>query len=193
MRTPSLILGYHGCDREVGESILLGEDHLRLSENDYDWLGSGVYFWENSPHRAADWAQTTQRHERPNKRRVKEAFVLGAVIDPGNCLDLLEAESIDLVEKAHESLLEMFTVAGLAPPKNSRVREELLLRRLDCAVINFLHERRAADSMPAFDTIRAAFFEGMPLYPGAGFQRRTHIQICVRNPRQILGYFKPLI
>lgn len=41
----SLILGIHGCDKSVGERILRGDiQHLRKSENSYDWLGHGVYF-----------------------------------------------------------------------------------------------------------------------------------------------------
>ena len=42
MRTPTWVLGYHGCDREVGEAVLAGETTLRPSENDWDWLGTGI-------------------------------------------------------------------------------------------------------------------------------------------------------
>jgi hypothetical protein len=40
--------------------------------------------------------------------------------------------------------------------------------------------------------VRAAFIEGEPLYPNAGFNDRNHIQLCVVNPRCIKGYFRPL-
>ncbi len=41
---PGFILGFHGCDREVGEAILQGKtQHLTPSANDYDWLGTGKY------------------------------------------------------------------------------------------------------------------------------------------------------
>jgi hypothetical protein len=53
---PSFVLGFHGCDQEVGEKILFGETNLEFSSNDYDWLGSGIYFWENDPNRAIEWA-----------------------------------------------------------------------------------------------------------------------------------------
>ena len=69
---------------------------------------------------------------------------------------------------------------------------EWRMRALDCAVINYLHFAREAEGDPAFDTVRAAFIEGAPLYEGAGFYERTHIQICVRRPEQILGYFRPI-
>ena len=54
MRSAALVLGYHGCDREVGERILGGGGHLQSSENDYDWLGSGIYFWGDNPSRALE-------------------------------------------------------------------------------------------------------------------------------------------
>ena len=55
---PSPIIGFHGCDQSVGEAILRGEvTYLELSRNDYDWLGSGVYFWEGNPKRALQFAQ----------------------------------------------------------------------------------------------------------------------------------------
>ena len=54
MNLPGFVLAYHGCDREVGERILAGEEQVRPSANDYDWLGPGAYFWENSARRALD-------------------------------------------------------------------------------------------------------------------------------------------
>ena len=42
-----------------------------------------------------------------------------------------------------------------------------------------------------YDTVRGAFLEGKPAYPGAGFSREGHIQIAVRNSACILGVFRP--
>lgn len=53
---PSFVLGFHGCDKKVGEGILSGKIQHEFSENDYDWLGRGIYFWENDPYRAREWA-----------------------------------------------------------------------------------------------------------------------------------------
>jgi len=50
------LLGYHGCEREVGEIVLAGKSILQPSANDYDWLGRGVYFWVDSYQRGYDWA-----------------------------------------------------------------------------------------------------------------------------------------
>ena len=48
----SFVLGYHGCARQVGETVLAGDTSLIRSERDYDWLGPGTYFWESDAVRA---------------------------------------------------------------------------------------------------------------------------------------------
>jgi hypothetical protein len=42
-----------------------------------------------------------------------------------------------------------------------------------------------------FDTVRGAFWEGDPAFPGSEIEKQSHIQIAVRNPECVLGYFKP--
>ncbi|MDP1586210.1 MAG: hypothetical protein Q8M07_00580 [Prosthecobacter sp.] len=190
MTHSSIHIGYHGCDRETGERVLAGKTELLLSTNDYDWLGDGIYFWENDPERALNWALAGARHGKKSRGRISAPFIIGAVIQIGNCLDLMQAESIRLVKDAHTDLKDLYEVFNLALPENRLVKGELVLRRLDCAVIQSLHQERKESGLPAFDTVRAAFPEGTPLYQNAGFLERTHIQICVRNPTCILGYFR---
>jgi hypothetical protein len=69
--------------------------------------------------------------------------------------------------------------------------EDLLLRKLDCTVIEFLHQLLRERKLPAYDSVRGLFFEGPELYPNAGFREKNHTQICVRNPRCIRGVFIP--
>lgn len=38
------VIGYHGCDESLVKNVLLRGRNLRPSENDYDWLGLGIYF-----------------------------------------------------------------------------------------------------------------------------------------------------
>ena len=96
---PPYVLGYHGCDREIGERLLQNEQ-FRPSENTYDWLGSGIYFWEANPDRALDWAR-----ERTERRKLlediqAEPFVVGAVLNLGFCLDLISANGSQAAENA---------------------------------------------------------------------------------------------
>lgn len=46
-------------------------------------------------------------------------------------------------------------------------------------------------SSKVFDSVRAAFSEGGPAFPGAGIQKKSHIQICIRNLDCIKGFFVP--
>lgn len=39
--------------------------------------------------------------------------------------------------------------------------------------------------------MKGVFWEGVELYPDAGFREKNHIQICVRNPNCIKGFFLP--
>ena len=52
---PNLLLGFHGCDKQLAEDVVSGKTPLKASTNDYDWLGWGIYFWENNLERAKEW------------------------------------------------------------------------------------------------------------------------------------------
>ncbi len=192
----SFVLGFHGCDRSTSHSILTGKSrHLRLSENAFDWLGSGIYFWESSHARASEYAVLSTHRPSPGQGTIRKPAVLGAIIDLGNCLDLLDAQYFSLVTDGYLRLKRIFKKSGSRLPVNRAIPggSERLLRNLDCSVINLIHATRRMQKLPAFDSVRAAFIEGEPLYEGAGFYDKNHIQICVRNSACIKGYFRPIL
>jgi hypothetical protein len=180
----------------VGERVLAGEADLVASHEEYDWLGSGVYFWESDPVRAREWAEA-----KVARTRYADPFVIGAVIDLGNCLDLLVRENISLLRLAFEDLEAQRVASRFPMPRNADFphdrHKDKLLRKLDCAVINNLHAIIAStpadsrDRPEAFDTVRGLFTEGAPVYPGAGFHELTHTQIAVRTAKSIRGLFRP--
>jgi len=49
---PSFILGYHGCDASLVAELVAGRESLKMSTEDYHWLGDGIYFWEHNAQRA---------------------------------------------------------------------------------------------------------------------------------------------
>ena len=159
------------------------EDFLP-STNAYDWLGHGIYFWQANPDRALLWAMNQQK-----RGRIKEPFVIGAVIDLGYCLDLTTTNGISAVRNGYQGLSSKFEEAGISLPSNAGGKDRLL-RNLDCAVINYLHMIRKENTDTPFDTVRALFHEGNELYPNSGFEDKTHIQICVRNQENIHGVFR---
>lgn len=168
--------------------MLNGEDMLRPSTNSYDWLGPGVYFWENSDERARQYAE--QACKRRNST-INQPFVIGAVIDLGNCLDLLDKRWLDFLRAAYDDM-----VCGLEDhelPANRPFGEadvNFKKRDLDCAVIRYAVALAQAEGIK-FDSVRAVFWEGEALYPGAGFRTHNHIQLSIINPNCIKGIFLP--
>lgn len=179
----SFVLAYHGCDSSVAKKLIDGVA-FKSSNNDYDWLGPGIYLWESNPRRGLDWASESVRRKSSN---IKIPAVVGAVIDLGRCLDFTTVAGIELARIAYDSLKDVTEKAGLSLPQNSKDR---LRRNLDCAVVRRLHSVLEAMKEPPMDTVRGVFTEGEPIYPGAGFDRKTHIQIAVRNPECIKGVFR---
>ena len=114
--TSSFILGYHGCDRRVGERLLAGKA-FKPSNNDYDWLGPGIYFWEANPVRGLEFAEEASKRKTSN---VSKPFVIGAVIELALCLDLTTSSALDWVRIAYESLVDVTRAAGLDLPSNSK-------------------------------------------------------------------------
>ncbi|MBK1858747.1 hypothetical protein [Cerasicoccus arenae] len=180
----SIALGYHGCDSSVAKAIIEGED-MRPSAKPYDWLGHGLYFWEDSPLRAMAWAKKRCSQK---GSKIKKPAVLGAVIDLGNCLNLIDAECLIEVQ-ATFSALQSMEEFGLSLPENKGLQLEKRYR--DCAVFEWLHQLREEKDLAPYSSVRGFFSEGEPLYPGAGLHKQDHIQICVRSAVSIIGFFRP--
>jgi hypothetical protein len=179
----SFVLGYHGCRTSVGEALLGGAE-FQPSDNAYDWLGPGIYFWEANPRRGLEFMREKARREGfdPN-----EAFVVGAIIDLGSCLDLTTSAGIELVRSAYLEFVAATKSAGNPLPENA---EDMLRRPLDCAVNRHLHKILESAGSPPLQTVKGVFTEGERVYPHAGFREKTHVQIAVLDPACIKGVFR---
>ena len=184
-KLPNLVIGFHGCSQETYDNVILRHENLKPSTNSYDWLGNGQYFWENNLTRAWEWAY--KRYDENN------AAVIGAVIDLGYCLNLTDSASEEILKKGYSILRKTYSDANRELPKNkkSKKTKDILLRDLDCAVIQQIQRAFSNDETPAFDSVRGVFIEGKHPYSGSAFYSKTHIQICVCNPNCIKGYFAP--
>lgn len=183
------VYGFHGCDIKVKEQLLSGAIKFQSSTNRYDWLGAGVYFWENDVMRAYEWA--LEIHGR-------NAAVLGAKIRLGHCFDLSNSFAKEILRVSYDDLVQDWHNTGAAFPVNEPHPRgkgnpaDLVLRYLDRAVIDYafsLVSKR--DRLTTFDTVRAPFQEGFPVYPGSGFREHDHIHLCVRNPDLLTELFDP--
>jgi len=165
-RQPGYVLGFHGCDKSVGEAVLAdGGGHLKHGTNDYDWLGSGIYFWEGSPERAFQFAEAAAgTNKKTTKGGIKAPYVLGAIIDLGNCFNLGDASALKELHAAYEHFADIMSAADLDLPKN-RGGSDLLLRNLDRAVLETMQFLRTdahskTGISPPYDTVRSPFGEG---------------------------------
>jgi hypothetical protein len=181
----AFVLGYHGCPASVADQLISGTGTFKAKDEDYHWLGPGIYFWQANPRRALKFAE--EKRARENGRW--EPAVVGAAIDTGLCLDLSTEAGVIRIRAAYDLLKATFEEAGEPLPSNSG-GSDLLLRRLDCAVVRQLHAIREELNEPPVDSVRGVFIEGNPVYEGSGFLAKTHVQICVCNTRSIRGIFR---
>lgn len=98
---PNLILGFHGCDQSVVDKVIAGKEDLIASTNDYDWLGHGIYFWENNEERAMDWAVQLSKRKGSS---IEHPAVVGAIIDLGLCLDLTDNHYLSELKDSYNVL-----------------------------------------------------------------------------------------
>jgi hypothetical protein len=195
---PNLIFGFHGCDESIRDRLLNQPDEIVFSKEKYDWLGHGMYFWENNYERALQWAE-----EKRARGTIRLPAVIGATIFLGHCCDFLDATYIRLLKKYYDL---MAAAVGEKLPQNRNLphdqHKDKILRELDCAVIEYMHGRilrktqsdiqtKGFSHSKIFDSTRGVFTEGGPVFAGAGILEKSHIQICIRNPNCIKGFFLP--
>jgi hypothetical protein len=200
---PNLIIGFHGCDKYAAEALINNPDTIKISDEPHDWLGHGMYFWENNEERARQWAVERQQRK---KRPVADAAVIGAVLQLGYCCDLTDSRFIELLKDHYKTMADVYGKSRSPMPVNRDLSTDLhknkLLRVLDCTVIEFMHTyiakqykrdkiARGFSNLKIFDSTRGVFTEGGPIYSGAEIFEKTHIQICIRNSNCIKGFFLP--
>ena len=139
---------------------------FKLSRNDYDWLGDGVYFFQDGLLRAWQWA--CGQHG-------DDAAVVGADIRLADCMDLLDVGWNEVLSSAYGEFARRRRAIGRAVPTQSGGAHTL-----DREVINYAVSV-LEDSGTRISCVRSAFPEGRPVYPGSALYDRSHVQIAVRD------------
>lgn len=188
------VIGYHGTGLTAALHIVNRVERFNRSQRDYDWLGTGIYFWEYAPDQALNWAEIRQRQyaEKVDKtpedqRRATEPLaVVACMIRLGYCLDLTEPKNLRLMSDIFKDYKENVEAAGEILPSNDRE-----YRRLDCSVFNYAYAvLEQTEESAKVDSARGVYIptDGRKrLWRGSWLSRDTHIQLCVRNPSSILG------
>ena len=184
---PSFVLGFHGCDKAVGEKVISGGKELEFRKNPWDWLGNGIYFWELDPLLACEYAKDVAEGKQFSTGKITTPFVIGAIVDLGNCLNLPTTNGVKILKEGYEVYSGSIKKIGGILPQNKASNQ----RYLDCAVIEDIHQINKKKAYSQYDTVRGAFSEGKEVYEGTSITMKNHIQICVRTTYCIKGYFLP--
>ena len=96
-----------------------------------------MIFWENDPKRALEWAKEKQARSKPNDpNAVSDPAVVGAIIDPRYCFDLISSDELTMLKKTHSDFTKAYEKADVKLPKNKPLKESgdllLLYRNDDC-------------------------------------------------------------
>jgi hypothetical protein len=105
------------------------ENGFRASDNDYDWLGTGIYFFQDAPLRAKQWA--TQQHP-------KNPAVIRSSIRLENCIDLLDIGWHPSLKQVYNSFVTQYKSTKRPLPTQNPDRSKA--HKLDCAFFNFASE-----------------------------------------------------
>lgn len=197
MKERGIVLAYHGCDATVRDDLVAGRlPCLKPSQNPYDWLGSGIYFFEGDHRRAQLFAEAA--HRRPDRQYTRQPIAtpatVGALLCVNRWLDMTTQEGHDHFRSGLAKLQNAMRLASLEMPRNRPAHDqdsEVLLRHLDRSVFEMLHEFRRTDPASSIQAVRGAFYQGAPLAPSSEFREHTHIQIALTDPSCVVAWFLP--
>ena len=165
---PLLVYGYHGTSRHKALEII--DRGFNLSTNDYDWLGTGVYFFQDAPVRALAWA---------SERYPDSPVVIKSELALENCIDLLDINWNPIIQEAYTIFVSEYQKANKSLPLQNPQRSKA--HRLDCAFFNYIVEKILEPQGETIGSIRAVFNEGDRIYPSSAIFDRSHIQILIRD------------
>ena len=125
---PIRVTGYHGTTRPRSANIL--EEGFTISQKPWEWLGHGVYFWQDAPYRAHAWARDWTR-----QRGIEgEPVVVAAELQLESYLDFLDVANTDILRPLAIKFLETLGEGAVA------LKNKYPNHRLDCRFFNFVSE-----------------------------------------------------
>jgi hypothetical protein len=157
--TRELRTGYHGTLRKVAYDIV-GTQQFLPSSAPSEWLGHGVYFFEDLE---LAWRWAESRHQ-------KSAAVVRATVYLGFCLNLSDKDMVQALRQVNTLVRHEHLSQNKVLPVNLGSE-----RSLNCAVLN----RACMIAKPHVDSVLGRFSD--EIIPGSGFPGDSHVQLCVRT------------
>lgn len=187
---PRIVRAFHGTTLTKARAILSGSGTFLLSTNAHDWLGHGVYFFEESQALALDWARG-RVEELKLKGVVDQPAVIAATLDLDRCLDLCDGKWGAALSAVHRKQPATIPLQH-GPALKTAAGSDVVIRDVDvhsafraynfadCRVLDQLVANQLAQGrdVPA---VRGAFIDGQQLYTNSYLFSRTHVQIAVRD------------
>lgn len=115
----SSIDGFHANDSGRCKAFLNRDPHSFIAANDKDWLGKGMYFWDNCAN-AVWW-----RSEKIRKGCV-EVWIIKAQIDLANLLDTLDDDIMRILQRLWLEAEKKFQAEGKSVPEALGHRLDIL-------------------------------------------------------------------
>ena len=180
MRQILPVRAFHGTTESAVDTILDTGQFLP-SENSHDWLGTGMYFWQDAPALAWYWAE-----EKARKQLNERPAVIGAVLRLSDCMDFLDALRWEgPLQHVYEELKIAREAAGRSMPSQKIGQAHTL----DCLVINQMIRLYSAHGV-RIRCVRAPYGEDQQVFPGSAITRRGHVQIALLDEDLIEGIWK---
>lgn len=209
MSLGQVIVAYHGCDITTRDDLVTGKiKSLKPSENPYDWLGDGIYFYESDRDRAMQYASYSAEHCELHltAKAIGTPAVVGAVLDVSRWLDITTQPGIQHFKAALKTLETGLAQKNAALPENRPAfdgDQENLHRALDRAIFQTVHSMREKSQQNAlaagntqdvmayapFQAVRGAFTQGAAISAHSAIHGQSHIQIALRDSSCVLGWF----
>ena len=167
---PREVIGFHGTSRDAVDRVLARD--IRRSDQQFEWLGTGFYLWQDSPWRARQWAEQHHRDQ---------PAVIAARVGLDGCLDLMNPRWQRELRNADRE----FVTECLAEERTVPVNRDSGYRARDCATINWYCDRVAEDGL-VIRSVRAIFEEGEPIFEASSIRTKSHVQVAVRDLTAIL-------
>ena len=128
---------------------------------------------------------------------IRRPAVIGAVIQLGNFFDLLDVRftrelSLQAARLVKNSTFRAAASLTTKPPAPATSTGSAATASASSSTPSFftLSKFKAASFTPSAASF-SVFQEGEPAFRGAGIKLKSHIQIAIRDPRALIGYFRP--
>ncbi len=159
------VWGYHGTSAEAADLIL--REGFSIKPSRYHWLGDGVYFFQDAPLRAWEWAL----------RRYSDPAVIRSLIHlDEDCMDLVDIKWFSLIDEMYPLYLAWYEQMNWPLPVQNLERKA---HGLDCDFFNYVVRTMNEDMKVRIRAIRGVFMEGERILPNSAIFNRAHIQIAV--------------